>query len=313
MKPRTRRILNTVALAAGVAAVFGIASVVSRRVFERPHERASSLPALGRSELTAAAEKERALFRVAAIEGSVETLHDGQWYLVQAGDFLSLDDVVRTPRGTRAILRRGGSEILLRENVDIRLKRLADATARFDLLRGGSVATAVSGPETVEIGASESSTVNQGPARWIVSQTPLGTVQVATAEGEVRFSAKGKDVLVREGHESHADPGQPPTPPEEIPDELLLSVFWPERDKQEGSTDVRGKTRVSTRVRVNGKPIDVKPDGSFATPVPLGMGDNQISVEAEDILGRRKTISNTIRREPRAPVLEPEKEELWKK
>src|SRR5262245_44366456 len=126
--------LPPAAIAAIVAATLAVATLVSQRFFEHPRNEPAPRP----NEATEAAPGQ-APFRVGAIEGAVEALHNGQWYVVQAGDLLSLQDVIRTPKGSRTLLRRGTVEIEVREGVDIRLDSLAAETASFDLLRGGNV------------------------------------------------------------------------------------------------------------------------------------------------------------------------------
>jgi hypothetical protein len=313
MKPATRRrrIANAIALAVGVTSVFAAAAVVSRAVFEAPRERVSPLPGL---RLPAPAQPvQPQLFQITALEGEVEAQHDGAWSLLQAGDYLSRDDVVRTPVGGRATLRRGAIEIEIRERSQVKLDKLADATARLAVLEGaGDVSAAVTADnETLEIASNDTATVNRGQARWVVSGRE-GHVYVATKTGEVSFSAHGREVLVRAGHESHAANGEPPSEPEGIPEDVLLSVFWPQRAHTGDDAPVRGKTRPSSRVRVNGRPVPVERDGSFQAPVRLEDGDNSVQVEAEDIVGRRRTLSNVLRGNGRAPVLEPKKEDLWK-
>jgi hypothetical protein len=145
----------------------------------------------------------------------------------------------------------------------------------------------------------------------VVSLGPKGRVDVATTVGQVGFAARGHKVMVGAGQESSAAPGLPPSEPRPIPPELLLSVFWPEPSRTAEPT-IRGKTRPSTRVRINGEPVPVAENGDFAAAVPAQVGDNPVSVQAEDITGRRKTVETVIRRDPPAPVLEAEKEDLWK-
>src|SRR5205823_2863246 len=161
----------------------------SRRFFERPP---ADLPPRPPSRPPVVGPAGAApLFRVTALEGAVEFFHGEQWYVAQAGDQLALQDVIRTRRGGRAWLRRGGTEI-----------------------------------------------------------------------------------EVAGGFESTAAPGRPPGGPEPIPQELLLSVTWPDRIAAE--TPVAGKVRPSSRVKVNGVEARVRPDGTFSLPLPLEVGPNAI-------------------------------------
>jgi hypothetical protein len=264
---------------------------------------------------------------VSALEGPVETYHRGQWYAVQAGDLLSLEDVLRTRAGGRAILRRAGVKLEIRQNVDVRLDALAARAARFDLLRGGNVSAAVrSADESVAIAARHTEAKNLGPARFVVSVGAEGLVYVAASEGQVRFTAAGKAVAVAAGQGSSALPGEAPRPAEALPDELFLSVFWPEPPTARlgpgapptplGPAQLRGATHPSTRVRVNGVEAPVGPDGAFAVPVELAPGDNRLLVEAEDLVGRTRSLTRVVRKPARpaaAPTLERQAGELWKK
>jgi hypothetical protein len=303
------RLLPLAALVAGVAAAFAAATAISRRVFERPRR-----PAIAARPDAAAAGPGDALFRAVAIEGPVEVLHRGRWYPVQAGDRLVPDDVIRTPRGSRALLRRGATEIDIREKVDVRAAELAARTATFELVRGGDVSASVQEiGETLAIAARHTRSVNDGAARWVVQLGAEGQVSVAATAGAVRFAGAGREVRLPAGNESLAPAAGPPGEPAPIPAELFLSVTWPERRAREGQApaQVTGQASPSTRVRVNGAPTGVGVDGRFRATVPLTIGANELSVEAEDITGRKKRATTVIRRAPPAPKLERADEGLW--
>jgi hypothetical protein len=308
---RRRRLLASAGLLGGVGVVLAVASLVSRMYFEQPSARGTAPILRGRTVLSAPAPVQPSLFRVSALEGRVVTLYRDQWSLVAAGDHLSLQSVIRTYPDAKALLRRGGTEIEIRGGVDIRLSELANRTARFDLLGGGIVSAAVPAEDSVEIGGQDTSTKNEGAARWVVSMGPKGRVDVATTEGRVGFQARGSKVVVPAGHESTALADTPPSEPRPIPPELLLSVFWPEPSRAAAPV-VRGKTQPTTRLKVNGAQVPVGEDGRWSAPVPVPVGDHPVSVQAEDLAGRRKTVESVIKRQPPAPVLESEKEDLWK-
>jgi hypothetical protein len=308
LSARNRRAIATAALITAVAGTLVAASIVSRQFFEGPtHSTPPHHPQ------TAPALSTPTLFRVASIEGAVEALHNGQWYVVQAGDLLPLQDIIRTNKGGKALLRRGGTEVEVREDVDIRLDKLAQDTASLAMLRGGNVVTSVEAPnETVEITAGGTRSQNKGASRWVVQQGAGGVV-LGTVKGEVVFTAKGKSVSVRAGQESTARPDHEPSEPEAIPEELLLSVMWPELEHSESQAQVQGKVRPSSRVKINGVEAPVRADGRFGSAVPLGVGSNKVEVEAQDILGHKKAVSKTLHRTPPTPTLEPTDEELWKR
>jgi len=292
-----------------VGMVLAVATVLSRRFFEssQPELPAglSSLPQLP-------PQGNPSLFRVTALQGEVEAFQKGQWYLVRVGHLLSTRDVIRTKSGSRALLRRGQIEIELRDNMDLRLDDLEKETARVGLLRGGKVSATVGGEnEHVEITARHTKTSNVGASHFVVSLSASGKVSVATSEGAARFSGKGKEVIVPGGKVSTALPDQAPGEPESLPEEILLSVIWPEDDRLDREAKVKGKAQPSTRVNVNGVETEVGGDGVFHASVPLKVGKNRVEVEAEDIVGRKKILERVVTRTPAAPTLEPANEEIW--
>jgi hypothetical protein len=215
-----------------VALVLAAASLLSRRFFE---QRKPEMPAGLSPVPPITPEADTKYFRVTALQGEVEALQNGQWYVVRAGHLLSTLDVIRTKGGARAMLRRGSVEIELQGNMDLRLDDLEKETARVGLLRGGKVSASVSGSaEHVEITARHTKTSNIGAARFVVSMSALGKVNVAASEGAARFSGKGKEVVVPGGSVSTAWPDQAPGDPEPMPREILLSVVWPEDDRLDG-------------------------------------------------------------------------------
>ena len=292
-----------------VVAVLTIATLLSRRFFE---DRKPEMPA-GLSPVSPVTPESNAnLFRVTALQGDVEALQNGQWYVVRAGHLLSTKDVVRTKPGARALLRRGSVELELRDNMDLRLDDLEKETARVGLLRGGKVSASIAGDkEHVEITAAHTKTSNVGAARFVVSLSPSGKVNVATSEGAARFAGNGKEVVVPGGSASAALPDQSPTDPEPIPQEILLSVIWPEDDRLDGQARIRGKAQPSSKVIVNGAETEVGTDGIFRATVPLKVGKNHVQVDAEDIIGRTKSVDRVVTRSAPAPTLVPTNQELW--
>jgi hypothetical protein len=279
--------------------------LMSRRFFER---RKPEAPA-GLSRIAPVVpESDSHLFRVTALQGVVEALQNGQWYIVRPGHLLSTKDVVRTAVGARAMLRRGGVELELRDNMDLRLDDLEKETAQVGQQVLASVAD---GNEHVEITARHTKTANIGAARFVVSVSPSGKVNVAASEGSARFSAKGKEVVVSTGSVSTALPDQAPSDPEPIPQELLLSVIWPEDDRVNNQARIKGRAQPSSRVNVNGVETEVESDGTFRAVVPLKIGKNHVEVNAEDILGRSKAVERVVTRAAAAPTLEPTGQEIW--
>jgi len=318
LRRRSRR-LGTFLLVVGVAAVLVAASQVSHMLFERP----TRLTGAGLATSGAAAPggaptapvDDAGLFQVTASDGSVDAYRDGRWVPIQRGDLLTKTDLVRTLAGGRAVLRLSvGTEIELRERVEIRLDRLSTAGASVDLRRGKLVARVSTASDALAITARDTRTSNDGPAHFVVMADEHGVVSVATLKGTARFAAAGKTVAVREGSETRSRLGEPPDDPEKIPEEVLLQVVWPTAEKRAGAAALEGRTGRAALVTVNGTPVTVAPDGRFAAMVPLRDGPNLVQVRAEDLDGRTREAATTLLRRPaRRPKLAPEPAELWKK
>jgi hypothetical protein len=306
---RRKALLFQLAVLGLVVAVLVIASLMSRRFFE---QRRPEMPAGLSPVAPLTPEGESKLFRVTKLQGEAEAYQNGQWYIVRAGHLLSAKDVIRTKSGARAMLRRGSVEIELRDNMDLRLDDLEKETASVGLLRGGKLSASVAGAnEHVEITARHTKTSNVGPARFVVSMSPTGKVSVATSEGAAKFSGKNKEVIVPGGSVSTALPDQAPGDPETIPEQLLLSVIWPEDDRVGSHAKVKGKAQPSSRVIVNDVETEVGPDGTFQSTIPLKIGPNRVQVDAEDIAGHSKVVDKVVTRPAPPPPLEASDQELW--
>lgn len=315
-RQRRRKLAGIAALALSVAALLGGATLISRRVFERPAARPAE-PPRPTSDPSSALPRFQPVpqslpFQVASMDGKVEAFRDGHWTPIKPGDTLTIQDVVRTAPGARAILRRGtSSELELREKVDVRLDRFSGDAATLDVLTGKVVASVSRTGESLEITAHESRAQNEGLARFVVSVDEK-KVAVASQSGTTRFSSQGKEVRLAQGTESHADRGKPPAEPEKIPESVLLSVVWPSGERREDRTSIRGQVGPHTSVRVNGVDAEVADDGRFTAMVPLRDGANRIEVEAEELSGLTKKESGQVtKKHTRAPNLQAEPERLW--
>jgi hypothetical protein len=306
-------------LVVGVAGGVFAASRLSRVLFERPARSTLAVAARapGTSPATTGAPAEDAsLFQVVSSEGQVDAFRDGRWIAIQKGDLLTRDDVVRTVPGAHAVLRlSAGGEIELREKVEIRLDRLSAAGASVDLRRGKVVArVGDDARDTLAITARETRTSTEGPAHVVVQTDERGLVSVASLKGTARFASAGKTVVLPEGTETRSRAGAPPEDPERIPEDVLLQVVWPERERHNDSAAIEGRVRPASLVTINGAETPVGADGHFSATLPLREGTNRVDVQTEDLTGRRRMASSTLVRHPtRPPKLAPEPGELWKK
>jgi hypothetical protein len=138
-------------------------------------------------------------------------------------------------------------------------------------------------------------------------------VQVAAEKGEVRFSSHGKEVAVRQGTQSRAGQGEAPSDPERLPEDLFMSIIWPELQRQDANAQIRGRVSPSSRVKINGVHAVIAPDGSFSAVPALDVGTNRVEVQAEDLIGRKKNVARVINLDPQKPMLKATPGALWKR
>ncbi|MBC8131850.1 MAG: hypothetical protein H7X95_02630, partial [Deltaproteobacteria bacterium] len=137
---------------------------------------------------------------------------------------------------------------------------------------------------------------------------------VATTEGAARFEAAGRTVSVAAGNTTRVEPGQQPSDPERISEDIFLSVAWPKGERREEMVPITGRTDPNVVVRVNGAEAAVDGSGHFAASVPVRTGANAIEVEVEDVAGRIKRQKGEVRKIPtKPPALTPVPTELWQK
>lgn len=313
--PPPSRKLGTAALVATGLGALAVAAVVSRRTLSPPRPQAPPESLVARnSAVEPLAPRDETTFQVTTATGNVEAQRAGQWVPIKAGDTLTRTDVVRTAAGGRAILQlSAGTEIELRERVEIGLERLAGG-ATVDL-RHGKVVARVSGKDGLEITSRDTRTANEGPAHFVVLSDERGRVSVASLSGKAKFTAGGRSLTLVQGMQSTSAAGAAPSDPERIPEEVLLEVVWPAAEQRHGAadTEVKGRAAPSSSVTVNGTLARMGADGQFTATVPLRTGKNAVDVRVEDLTGRTRQASAALLRRGPPPALTPEATDLWKK
>jgi hypothetical protein len=294
-----------------IGVVLVVAGIGSRHLFEKKASETKASQAQTNRPKKAIVEEDR--FHVAAVQGVVDFVQDGKVYVLQAGDLLSLKDVIRTGKGARVLLHRKSSELEVRENLEVQLQSIANQQAEFSIIGGkGAMSANVRDVEsTVRINSDDIHAVNVGPSRWVVARGEEGKVAVAVSEGNVQFAGHGSSVIVKAGTESVATKTLPPSSPNRTPEDLLLDVVWPEASQAHDVAAIEGKASPASTVLVNGREVTVNADGTFKAEVPLKVGNNPVQVQAEDLQGRKKVAAETVRRQANAPALESAKEDLW--
>lgn len=200
---------------------------------------------------------------------------------------------MRTGADGRAKLHAVGRTIHLVAGTDVEVKELTADLSRF--LLGAGMVTAETrpggGPKwplQVEVAGTDVAARTEA-GRFSVSSNGQGTVAVASDDGDVRVSARGREVVLRGGTETLVRPGQGPTDPVPVATSLLLKVAWPEeRALNRREITVAGRTRAGALVFVAGRPVSVDEGGRFRARVRLREGRNRLPVRAMDVAGHRR-------------------------
>jgi hypothetical protein len=224
---------------------------------------------------------------VAAIEGQVERLREGNWAALQVGDKVRTQDSLRTGPKSRTDLEIDAkARITIAEETQLSVSALTEAVHRFNLKRGRvAAAYEASGERVLRIEGERGEVAEANAAHFSVLASEK-SFAVASEGGKVNLRAAGTTVTIAEGERSQAIAGEAPTAAAPIPVQLLLKVALAGR-KGLGPCAVEGQADPGARVMVEGEPADVDAEGRFsATPKP-GPG-GKVKVVTVDALGRTK-------------------------
>ena len=118
---------------------------------------------------------------------------------------------------------------------------------------------------------------------------PTGKTNLATLEGEVTASAQGQTVLVGKGFGSTIVPGEPPTPPRLLTDDVSLRLIWLRRTSL-GTVEVVGRVDPFNLVWIDDRDVDVSKDGKFATTFPIP-SNYRFKIRIQSPLGKDRSYS----------------------
>ena len=123
-----------------------------------------------------------------------------------------------------------------------------------------------------------------------------GVLQVEAREGEVALSGADQTRLEEGSVATLVDRKAVIAP---IPEELLLTVDWPAKQRTRAESDVlQGRTAPGARVFVRGPwgelTTTADAEGRFSIEVPLDEGGNSVTVAAVDPLGNDREVQGTL-------------------
>lgn len=223
-------------------------------------------------------------------DGTVEVRRQGKedWQKVAVGAVLAEDDAIRTPPGATVELEAGGNTVTLLPGTDVKVAELTTDLTRYLLgsgLLAGDAPAAAGRTLQVDVDGTDVA-VKTADGRFRMSSNGAGTVAVAAQDGDVRVSAKGKEVVLKKGERSLVMAGGAPSDPAPLATSLLLKVAWPkQRETNKRVVTLTGRTEAGALVFALGRPVKVAADGSFTEKLTLPEGETQLRVAAVDVSG----------------------------
>lgn len=247
-------------------------------------------------------------FAVLEVRGAVRHT-DGLGKVQEATPGLVLDArdrLVAAPGGTAVLAFGEDARVTLAESTSIEVVSVDPQGVKIELEGGRVQATVRPGGGSVGIGADGRQVVatdgdftavrDEDGTFGVVAER--GAVALTGVEGISELRAGERAMMPRDG-----SPLRAPTD-----EKLLLYVAGPRAPRtRDPSTEVRGKTQPSARVRVgrDGAWAEVRADaaGEWVATVPLAEGDNAVRVEAWDVFGNRAESTVQVVRDTTAPAV----------
>ena len=229
----------------------------------------------------------------------VVRLASSKWKPAQKGDAITPGTRLRTQNGGEAQLSYGDSiRVDVREDTEVRLERFDGEIAKFVVgAEGGLVIADVAPGNTrlVQIAAEGSDAVAATrDGKLHLMSDGRGQVQAAVTRGQATFTSAGKTVTLEANTQSAAAAGKAPTAPAAIPASLLLKIKWPDANTAKQRHLLSGTTSPGARVKIGDEVITADSKGRFRAIVQLREGNNQVEVQALDVVGRKSAQRSPV-------------------
>ncbi len=241
---------------------------------------------------------------VQQVRGEVTRVRGGVEAPATLGEALRDDDQIRVNDGAAVLSMGQDTRLTLHEGASLRLLGLAEDGLRVELENGRVEATVRPGTPSLRVSSRGRGVVAQD-ADFALAVDDEGTFDLEARRGDLGvFGVDGVERL-GEGQRLYAAPGQSATVAE-IPSTLLLDVPWPEGGPtKETSITVRGVSAPGAKVvGPGGVSARAGPDGAFTLTLALAEGQNELTLEATDLHGRRSTAVGRVVRDTTGPTAE---------
>jgi hypothetical protein len=227
---------------------------------------------------------------VTSVSGSVRIWRGGRSGEAQeamVGTELRQDDLVETGNGATTQLTAGGRyRVDLEPNSEFAVKEITAELSRFRLASGLMSASVQDNPtRAFEVEAGRQAVARTRGGELSVASSER-TATVAVRRGETELQSGGRAVVIRAGQQSLARDGMAPSAPAPVPASLLLKVDWPgELLTNRRRLVITGRTAPGAVLSVDGRSVEVEPDGTFRHVTYLREGRQTISIAGRDVAG----------------------------
>ena len=229
------------------------------------------------------------------VEGRVEKHVGDRWVPLVAHDPLTAQDTIRTSDGARARIQSGDTTVELGDRSEITVGEISTQLSEYLLGEGRVSAQAGGAGTTIRILTRGTDAVAEaGAGRFDVLEADPGHVAVASEQGTVTVTARGRAVDVHPGEQTVVLAGSAPSAPAKVPPSLFLKVGAMTTHGHVAA--LHGETAPGALVMIGGARIAPDAQGTFAADVPLNDGENVIVVLVEDAMGRtqRKVVKHVV-------------------
>lgn len=246
--------------------------------------------------------------------GEVTVIRGEDRLVAAPGVELRADDGIETAPGARVELEGGSYRVSLEEGGRFDVREITAELSRFRLGAGLLSARVQDNPaRAVEIEGAPDAVARTTGGEVVVARSG-SVVAVGVRRGAAEFRAAGETVALREGQQSLAVGGKPPSPPRAIPSSLLLKVSWPvERATNQRRIVVSGRTDPGAIVVLGGDRVEVGRDGRFTHVIVLKEGRQALTARAHGVGGAAAVEGPVVILDTKAPDAMFDTRDLWRK
>jgi len=225
---------------------------------------------------------------------------------IHRGRKIRARDTVRTGTDGHAVLSFGDdTEIRLGTMSTIAVQKIDQEGVTLELEDGALEATVRKGTGALRVGAGDREILTlDADFRMgrrgdnLTVDVQRGDLQVTGMPGVDRLAQGSRARVSGTGGGSVAS----------IPEDLLLTVQWPERRTRADTVALTGMTEPGATVRVDGGSqiveVTANADGGYSALVPLQEGTSTLLVESTDVFGIQTHQEGTVERDTRGPTFQ---------